>query len=378
MEIREGYKQTEVGVIPEDWRDADLVEICFMKSGEGITSTNIDQFSKYPCYGGNGLRGFTTRFTHNGCYALIGRQGALCGNVLVVDGQFFASEHAIVVTAFERTNIIWLALVLGEMKLNQYSESSAQPGLSVSKLLGLKIAVPTTRAEQEAIAGALSDADALISSLENLIAKKLHIKQGAMQQLLRPKDEWVEETVSDFGEIITGGTPATGIKEYWGGEVPWVTPTDIKQQKSLSNTDRQITALGLKTIRGIPKNSVLVTCIASIGKNVILARDGACNQQINAVIPNKKHSPNFLYYLFELSKEYLLGHAGITATNIISKKEFSGIEFKTPDFGEQSAIATILSDMDTEITALETKLAKTRQIKQGMMAELLTGRIRLI
>jgi len=98
MEVRRGYKQTEVGVIPEDWEAAKLASVCSMKSGEGITSASIDQFSEYPCYGGDGLRGFTTRFTHDGRYALIGRQGALCGNVLGVEGKLFASEHAIVVT----------------------------------------------------------------------------------------------------------------------------------------------------------------------------------------------------------------------------------------------------------------------------------------
>ena len=136
-----------------------------MKSGVSITSDNIDGFSKYPCYGGNGLRGYTTRFTHEGSYALIGRQGALCGNVLGVKGQFFASEHAIVVTPSSGTEVKWLTYILGQMHLNKYSESSAQPGLSVAKILILITATPPTKTEQEAIASALSDVDALIESL---------------------------------------------------------------------------------------------------------------------------------------------------------------------------------------------------------------------
>ena len=187
MELKPGYKQTEAGVIPEEWEVAKLATVCSMKSGEGITSVSIDQFSVYPCYGGNGLRGVTARYTHDGRYALIGRQGALCGNVLGVGGKIFASEHAIVVTASARTDIRWLTFVLGEMRLNQHSESSAQPGLSVSKLLNLNVARPPTKAEQEAIAAALSDADALIESLEQLIAKKRHLKQGAIQELLTGK-----------------------------------------------------------------------------------------------------------------------------------------------------------------------------------------------
>lgn len=184
FEVRPGYKQTEVGPIPEDWNVERLAAICSMKSGEGITSTNIDQFSKYPCYGGNGLRGFTTHFTHDGRYALIGRQGALCGNVLGVDGKFFASEHAIVVTASARTDIRWLTLALGEMRLNRYSESSAQPGLSVAKLLSLVVAHPSNKSEQEAIATNLSDMDAEITAVEAKLAKACDLKQGMMQELL--------------------------------------------------------------------------------------------------------------------------------------------------------------------------------------------------
>ena len=380
-----GYKQTEVGVIPEDWMVSKLAAVCSMKSGEGITSANIDEYSEYPCYGGNGLRGFTTRFTHDGRYALIGRQGALCGNVLGVEGKLFASEHAIVVTASPRTDIRWLTFVLGKMRLNQYSESSAQPGLSVSKILSLNVAYPPTKAEQEAIAEALSDADALIESLEQLLAKKRHLKQGAMQQLLTGKKrlpgfsgEWEVKKVRQIGEIVTGGTPPTGIKEYWNGDVPWVTPTDISDRKDIHSTERKITALGLLSIRRLPSNSVLITCIASIGKNAILRDEGACNQQINAIIPNKEHDADFVYYLIENSKQYLLGNAGITATMIISKKDFSELDFTVPLKAEQSAIATILSDMVAELAALEEKLAKARALKQGMMQELLTGRIRLV
>ena len=86
-----GHRQSEAGLIPEDWEVKRLAAICSMKSGEGITSANIDWFSQYPCYGGNGLRGFTDSFTHDGRYALIGRQGALCGNVLGVDTTWVSS-----------------------------------------------------------------------------------------------------------------------------------------------------------------------------------------------------------------------------------------------------------------------------------------------
>jgi type I restriction enzyme, S subunit len=168
----------------EEWGVKRLAEICTMKSGEGITSANIRDFSAYPCYGGNGLRGYTTRFTHDGCFALIGRQGALCGNVVRVEGRFFASEHAVVVTPSSGTDIRWLTYVLASMALNQYSESSAQPGLSVSRIMLLDVFAPPSTAEQAAIAIVLSDIDAELAALKARRDKTRALKQAMMQELL--------------------------------------------------------------------------------------------------------------------------------------------------------------------------------------------------
>ncbi len=176
--------QTRLPGFHGEWEVKSLAAVCSMKSGEGITSADIDGFSKYPCYGGNGVRGFTSRFTHDGSYALIGRQGALCGNVFGVEGQFFASEHAIVVTPSAKTDIRWLTCVLGRMNLNQYSESSPQPGLSVSKILILEVTAPPTKAEQTAIAAVLSDMDAELALLTQRLTKTRALKQGMMQELL--------------------------------------------------------------------------------------------------------------------------------------------------------------------------------------------------
>jgi type I restriction enzyme S subunit len=240
--------------------------------------------------------------------------------------------------------------------------------------------------EQRAIAAALSDVDGYIAALERLIAKKRNIKKGAMQELLTGKrrlpgfeGEWVEKAVSEIGEVITGSTPRTEIKAYWNGSIPWITPTDISSVKDIYFGERSISDEGLKMVRPLPANTLLVTCIASIGKNAILKKQGACNQQINAIVPNAINNVDFLYYLLDLNKNYLLENAGQTATKILSKTDFSLLPFTVPStLPEQTAIAAILSDMDTEIDALTAKLTKVRNIKQGMMQELLTGRIRLV
>ncbi len=206
-----------------------------------------------------------------------------------------------------------------------------------------------------------------------------------MQQLLTGKKrlpgfsgEREEKELDKPWEIITGSTPSTNIKEYWNWTLPWITPTDISAKKDIYNSEREISSLWLQVIRKLPANTLLVTCIASIGKNAILRVSWSCNQQINAITPNADNNIDFLYYLIENSKGYLLSNAGVTATLMISKKDFSKIRFKIPtDLKEQQAIASFLSDMDTDIQNTITQRDKYKSLKQGMMQQLLTGKIRL-
>jgi len=181
-----GYKPSELGEIPEDWEVNPLGDLCSLKSGLGITSKDIDDSSAYRCFGGNGLRGYTQKYTHKGNYVLIGRQGALCGNIQYVSGCFFASEHALVATLSKFANAMWLAVYLERMNLNQYSESSAQPGLSAEKLRILKLITPPCE-EQTAIATILSDMDNELQALTQKREKARALKQGMMQQLLTGK-----------------------------------------------------------------------------------------------------------------------------------------------------------------------------------------------
>lgn len=191
-------------------------------------------------------------------------------------------------------------------------------------------------------------------------------------------EDWEIKPVSELGEVTTGGTPSTIRSEFWNGSFPWVTPSDIGEHRDIVETERMITDAGLRAIRSLPKDSVLVTCIASIGKNAILRRAGGCNQQINAVIPNEKNNPEFLYYTFNFAKQYLLANSGITATRIISKSTFERLGFAVPPTTEeQYAIAEALSDADALIESMECLIAKKRAIKQGAMQELLSGRRRL-
>ena len=152
-----------LGDVPEHWGVRRLKTLCSMKSGEGITAESIESTGEYPVYGGNGRRGYASRYTHDGAFALIGRQGALCGNVHLARGQFWASEHAVVTTLHHGYVLEWFGAVLRVMNLGQYSMAAAQPGLSVEGILNLHVPVPPIK-EQVAMSEYLDNATASIDS----------------------------------------------------------------------------------------------------------------------------------------------------------------------------------------------------------------------
>ena len=137
--------------VPAHWEVRRLKTLCSMKSGDGITEMSIEPAGEYPVYGGNGLRGYTSDYTHDGNYVLVGRQGALCGNVHIARGRFWASEHAVVASLSNGYVLEWFAAILDVMNLNQYSIAAAQPGLAVERVLNLSLPVPSLR-EQAHIA----------------------------------------------------------------------------------------------------------------------------------------------------------------------------------------------------------------------------------
>ena len=159
--------------IPRNWALMAVKRVAMLKSGDTISADSVVSDGTYPVYGGNGFRGYTDRFTHEGNYLLIGRQGALCGNINYASGQFWASEHAIVVTLTKTVSQAWLGYVLMAMDLNRYSLSAAQPGLSVETIKNLLIPLPPP-AEQRAIEDFL---DRNIASIDGLRHKSQQVIQ---------------------------------------------------------------------------------------------------------------------------------------------------------------------------------------------------------
>ena len=146
--------------IPDSWKWVRIGQIFNLQAGKNITASDIyEEVScehRYLCYGGNGVRGYVSNFNREGHYALIGRQGALCGNINVAEGQFYATEHAVVVDHFNQTDVVWSAWFLKALNLNQYATATAQPGLAVANIVKVLIPLPPL-AEQIRIVAKLEE-----------------------------------------------------------------------------------------------------------------------------------------------------------------------------------------------------------------------------
>jgi type I restriction enzyme S subunit len=248
--------------------------------------------------------------------------------------------------------------------------------------------------EQEAIAGALSDADAWIESLEQLIAKKRQIKQGAMQELLTGKrrlpgfsGEWEKVLLGDvIMHCSSGATPYRGRPDYYKGSIRWITSGELNYNVIMDTIEHiSDEALGNTNLKLHPPGTFLMAitgleAAGTRGSCGIVGAPATTNQSCMAVYPNSRLTQKFLFHFYvyrgdELAFKYCQGTKQQSYTASLVK--LLPIELP-PTIDEQTAIATVLSDMDTEIESLESKLAKAREIKQGMMQELLTGRIRVI
>ena len=372
----------------DDWEEKTLDDVTdIFKSGQGITSENISTTGAYPVYGGNGLRGFTERYTHDGFYALIGRQGALCGNINTTDGKSFISEHAIAVKANLESSTQWLAYKLNLMNLNRLSESSAQPGLAVNKLLKLQIILPLKN-EQTKIASFLSAVDEKITQLSKKHELLTQYKKGVMQKIfsreLRFKadngsdyPDWESSTIKDLASTVTAGaTPSTLKKEYWGGNIRWMNSGELNL-KQVHEVENRITDLGLKnsSTKLIPLNSVLIG-LAGQGKTrgtVAINHVEICtNQSIAAIHPNpKKFNPVFLYNNLDGRYDELramsTGDGGRGGLNI---QIIKSISVTIPCLAEQNKIANLLSAIDDRIQNTKAQLKSTKKYKQGLLQQM--------
>jgi restriction endonuclease S subunit len=365
-----------------------------MRAGKFVAASEIAEepgHELYPCYGGNGLRGYTKSFTHDGKFSLIGRQGALCGNVRVFNGRFHATEHALVVTPKDGVETEWLFYALGLLELNQYSIGQAQPGLSVQVLEKVSIAFARNQIEQQKIADCLTSLDEALDSQRLKVEALKAYKRGLMQRLFPSEGEtlpelrfpefrdapaWGQATLEQLVNIQSGSTPSKANPAFWNGSIPWVSAKDMKHLFLDDAEDHISTPAVEDGARLVPAGTLLMlTRGMTLLKDVpicVLRREMSFNQDVKALRPKDDLHGLFLAYLLIGNKPRLLKMVDVAGhgTGKLNSDELKAFELVLPKPAEQERIADCLACLDHQIVSESEKLDALKTHKQGIMQHL--------
>lgn len=373
-------------MVPDGWKELSLDRV--FKLTSGVTKpddvrSEITQTIRYPVYGGNGVLGYSASKSHDGNVIVIGRVGEYCGTTRLVKEPCWITDNALYAKEFyEGNDIAFFTYKLQNYDLSKLRSKGGQPLVSQKPIYSLSFAFPPLP-EQKKIAEILSTWDKAIETTEKLLANAEAQKKALMQQLLTGKrrlkgfhGEWKEVRLGDVAKITTGSTPATTKPEYFGGNIPFVTPADLGTVKTVIRTERTLTEAGGAVSRIVPKSSILFSCIGNIGKTGVAGQNLVTNQQINAVTPIKD-DPYFIYYLLTFISPRLAAATAKNVVPIVNKTEFSKIKLLLPAVSEQKSISAALWDADREIELFSNKRDSLQTEKKALMQQLLTGKRRV-
>lgn len=410
--VKKGYKQTEIGVIPEKWAVSTIGAIADVKTGPfgsalhaedyvqdgtpiitvehlgetGLTHQNLPKVSEKDRH-----RLFAYSM-HEGDI-VFSRVGSVDRNAYVTaieNGWLFSGRILRLRAKNEKLSTQYLGYYFKsedtKERIRNVAVGQTMPSLNTKLMNAFKVVLPTIE-EQKDIAALLSNMDTLISALEKQISKKKAIKQGAMQELLTGKrrlpgfaGEWEKTVLGTVSSFYTGGTPSKKREDWWNGDIPWISSSDLTEDAITSvNINRYISkdAVEHSATRICPKDAVLVVSRVGVGKVAVAPCELCTSQDFTTIVPHR-HNPHFLaYMLIPVMKELAMQAQG-TSIKGVTVEDIQKIIMLTPTIDEQNQIVDILANMDSEIEALEQKLEKYSQVKQGMMQQLLTGKIRLV
>lgn len=420
MAVKKEFKLTEIGYVPSDWQETDIGSVA-NKVGSGITpkggNSNYQSFGRPFVRSQNVGRGklllrdlaFITEDTHKSFSStetiygdvLLNITGASIGRSAIVDERVQGgnvNQHVCIIRLnqyqFDPKYLNELLLsAIGQRQIDSFQAGGNREGLNFSQIRSIRIPLPPTLAEQQAIAEALFDADAWIESLEQLIAKKRQIKQGAMQELLTGKrrlpgfsGRWIVRRFGDcLSENPTYGINAAGVA--LDSRLPlYLRITDIGEDGEIFTCNR--VSVDHPDSSGyilMEHDIVFARTGASVGKTYLYKSEhGAMvfagfliRARINPSLLNPKFFFSYThtrgYWKWVRMMSMRSGQPGINGI------EYASLEIELPPtVAEQAAIAEIIFDQQLEITELESKLTKAHHLKQALMQQLLTGRIRLV
>ena len=385
-EVPVGYKRTEMGVMPSDWTLSPLSEVAPLQRGFDLPTSQI-RSGPYPVVYSNGVLEHHDQSMVKSPGVVTGRSGTI-GKVHFIEKDYWPHNTSLWVTSFCGNDPKFIYYLYTHINLARLLSGSGVPTLNRNDVHQHTVVCPPP-IEQRAIAEALSDVDRLLDALEELIAKKRAVKQAAMQQLLTGKirlsgfsEKWETTILGDVADLKNGY--AFKSSTYVSGGMYQIITIANVQDGHLSldvfNTISEL-PLDLQDHQQLRYGDILISMTGNVGR-VCIVKDSHCllNQRVGKLVA-KGIDPLFLYYIVHDRRflRSMIEKAVGGAQGNLGKSDIVGYTcFLPKKLVEQSAIAAVLFDMDAEITALEQRRDKARTIKQGMMQELLTGRVRLV
>ena len=388
-----------IGEVPEGWEFSKIKYHCTMKSGDNITALDISDNGEYPVYGGNGLRGFYKIYNKNGNHILIGRQGALAGNVHLVNGKFWATDHAVIVTLKNDVFINYFFRMLESMNLNQYAfDTAAQPGLSVSRIMNLNIVLPNLK-EQHRIADFLgskcSEIDTLIENLRARMESAKEYKKAVITEAVtkgldkdaKMKDsgvEWIGEIpegwkVVRFKHIASIKSNLVQPDKYM--KYPQIAPDNIEKDTGRLLSHQTVEESGVISGNHLfYRGQILCSKIRpNLNKLTVAPFDGLCSADM---YPIESKLPTLFMVYSMLSTYFVLQVSLIIQDRVkmpkINQEELGEIKVAVPSQQEMLTIADYLDSKCSEIDALlqnyEYQIATLEEYKKSLIYEYVTGK----
>lgn len=398
--VREGYKMTELGEIPQEWEVEKLKNVLKLSSGKYLPSKSVNK-GPYPVYGGNGITAYHNEYMFDETILVIGRVGALCGNVTLVNGEVWITDNALFVEEkLKPFNDKYMYYLLQRLNLNSYANKNAQPLISGQIIYSITIGLPTLE-EQEKIADILSTVDEAIETTDQLLEKTKELKKGLMQQLLTKgighttfkktelgeiPEGWEVDYLSNLTEFITkGSTPTTYGFDWKDSGIEFFKSDVVKDGEFVYGDFKYIDkeAHDYMSRSKITAGDLLITITGNIGRVAVVPeeiKEANINQHIAKIsVSNNSLNPLFLYYW--LNQESIVRYYELIKTGLaypqISLKQVRETRIPIPSMEEQNKIIEVLSSVDNQLKLYRAEKENLLALKKGLMQKLLTGQLRV-
>lgn len=345
-----------------------------LSSGKSIRASEINSAGSYPVIGGNGLRGYADHFNFDGECAVIGRQGAACGNIRFHSGKAYITEHAVVAVADECNDSRYLAYLLSTMHLGRLSAQSAQPGLSVKTLSKQEVDLPSLEVQKQVVRvlGALDDKIEANAKLNGYLAALLDASYS-----LATENGAEVKTLPEVVDIFSGGTPKTGNPEYWeGGNIPFFAPGDVTRSVYALTTEKHITEMGLANCNSslYPIDTVFLTARGTVGKVAIAGNPMAMNQSCFA-FRGKDIPQSVVFQIIKHAVKSLKAKANGATFAAINTRDLGIERVAIPSKDAMHAYDRDASVWLSEILTNEKENLRLANLRDALLPKLMSGEI---